>query len=138
MTAKPTGSGVDRRALLSGIAAAPALAATLRAGIGGVAALSVAQGVSRAQSMNAGAGITAVGVDGADLTARYLHDYLSVGATVWQYSQNTIDFDRFDTIDSFVDANIDGHAGQVLQRYPCRRAGEQGCHGCRCSRYVAA
>ena len=46
-----------------------------------------------------------MGVDGADLTARYLHDYLSVGATVWQYSENTIDFDRFDSIDSFVDAN---------------------------------
>ena len=26
-------------------------------------------------------------------------------ATVWQYSENTIDFDRFDTIDSFVEAN---------------------------------
>ena len=50
-------------------------------------------------------GITVVGVDGSDLTARYLHDYLSVGATVWQYSENTIDFDRFDSIDSFVDAN---------------------------------
>ena len=24
---------------------------------------------------------------------------------MWQYSQNTIDFDRFDSIDSFVDAN---------------------------------
>ena len=43
-----------------------------------LAALSVAQGVARAQSPNAGAGITVVGVDGADLTARYLRDYLSV------------------------------------------------------------
>ena len=77
----------------------------IEAGIGGVAALSVAQGVSRAQSSDAGGGITVVGVDGADLTGRYLLDYLSVGATVWQYSQNTIDFDRFDSIDSFVDAN---------------------------------
>jgi membrane dipeptidase len=77
----------------------------IEAGIGGVAALSVAQGVARAQSPNAGAGVTVVGVDGADLTARYLRDYLSVGATVWQYSQNTIDFDRFDMIDSFVEAN---------------------------------
>ena len=65
----------------------------------------VAQGVSRAQSPHANPGIIVVGVDGADLTVPYLHDYLSVGATVWQYSQNTIDFDSFDDIESFVDAN---------------------------------
>jgi microsomal dipeptidase-like Zn-dependent dipeptidase len=77
----------------------------IEAGIGGAAALAVAQGVSRAHSLDAGLGITVVGVDGADLTVPYLDDYLSVGATVWQYSQNTIDFDRFDDIKSFVDAN---------------------------------
>jgi membrane dipeptidase len=77
----------------------------IEAGIGGVAALSLAQGVSLARSPDANPGIIVVGVDGADLTVPYLDDYLSVGATVWQYSQNTIDFDRFDSIDSFVDAN---------------------------------
>ena len=77
----------------------------IEAGIGGAGALSVAQGVSRAQSPDAILGINVVGVDGSDLTVPYLDDYLSVGATVWQYSQNTIDFDRFDLIDSFVDAN---------------------------------
>src|SRR5690242_11137497 len=77
----------------------------IEAGIGGVAALSVAQGVSRAESRDAGLGITVIGVDGADLTVPYLDDYLRVGATVWQYSGNTIDFGRFDSIDSFVDAN---------------------------------
>jgi membrane dipeptidase len=77
----------------------------IEAGIGGAAALSVAQGVSGAQSPHANPGIIVVGVDGADLTVPYLDDYLSVGATVWQYSQNTIDFDRFDSIDSFVDTN---------------------------------
>jgi membrane dipeptidase len=81
----------------------------IEAGIGGVAALSVAQGVSRAQSAAAGLpsamGIVVVGVDGADLTVPYLDDYLSTGATVWQYSGNTIDFARFDKIQSFVDAN---------------------------------
>jgi hypothetical protein len=86
----------------------------IEAGIGGVAALSVAQGVSPAHSRDAGLGITVVGVDGADLTVPYLDDYLSVGATVWQYSQNTIDFDRFDSIDRFVCSLIEGHAGQVL------------------------
>ena len=89
----------------------------LEAGVGGVA-LSLAQGMSHAQSPATAGNPTAqgqdthadlrtvvVGVDGADLTVPYLHDYLSVGATVWQYSQNTINFDRFDSIDSFVDAN---------------------------------
>jgi hypothetical protein len=73
----------------------------LEAGLGGVA-LSLAQGASHAQGP-ATAGYTAgdlrtvvVGVDGSDLTVPYLDDYLSVGATVWQYSQNTIDFDRFE------------------------------------------
>ena len=77
----------------------------LEAGVGGVA-LSLAQGASHAQSPATAGNPTAqgqdtvadlrtvvVGVDGADLTVPYLHDYLSVGATVWQYSQNTIDFD---------------------------------------------
>jgi membrane dipeptidase len=50
-------------------------------------------------------GIVVVGVDGSDLTVPYLDDYLSAGATVWQYSGNTIDFARFDKIQSFVDAN---------------------------------
>jgi membrane dipeptidase len=44
-------------------------------------------------------------VDGCDLKVPYLDDYLSAGATVWQYSGNTIDFLRFDKIQSFVDAN---------------------------------
>jgi membrane dipeptidase len=81
----------------------------IEAGIGGMAALSVAQGVSRAQSAPAylpsAMGIAVVGVDGADLAVPYLNDYLSTGATVWQYSGNTIDFSRFDKIQSFVDAN---------------------------------
>src|SRR5271163_4741920 len=77
----------------------------IEAGIGGVAALSVAQGVSRAQSLDAGLRITVIGVDGADLTVPYLDDYLRSGATVWQYSGNTIDFDRFDMIQKFVDDN---------------------------------
>jgi membrane dipeptidase len=81
----------------------------IEAGIGGVAALSVAQGVSRAQSAPAylpsAMGIAVVGVDGADLTVPYLNDYLSTGATVWQYSGNTIDFGRFDKIQGFVDGN---------------------------------
>jgi len=28
--------------------------------------------------------VVVIGVDGSDLTGRYLDDYLSVGATVWQ------------------------------------------------------
>jgi hypothetical protein len=89
----------------------------LKFGVSGLA-LSMVQGASLAQSQSiAGAnagyakdpdavlGVVVIGVDGADLTAPYLDDYLSVGATVWQYSQNTIDCDRFDAIDSFVDAN---------------------------------
>ena len=40
----------------------------IEAGIGGVAALSVAQGVARAQSPGGGQGITVVGVDGSGLT----------------------------------------------------------------------
>ncbi len=81
----------------------------IKVGIGGVVALSGAQGVSRAQSAPANlpsaSGIIVVGVDGCDLTVPYLNDYLSTGATVWQYSGNTIDFARFDKIQSFVDAN---------------------------------
>jgi membrane dipeptidase len=89
----------------------------LKFGVSGLA-LSMVQGASLAQSQStAGAnagyakdtdarlGVVVIGVDGADLTAPYLDDYLSVGATVWQYSENSIDFDRFDSIDSFVDAN---------------------------------
>jgi hypothetical protein len=89
----------------------------LKFGVSGLA-LSMVQGASLAQSQStaaanagyakdpdAGLGVVVIGVDGSDLTGRYLDDYLSVGATVWQYSQNTIDFDRFDSIDSFVDAN---------------------------------
>jgi microsomal dipeptidase-like Zn-dependent dipeptidase len=89
----------------------------LEAGLGG-AALSLAQGASHAQSPGTAGGTAAggydtaadlrtvvVGVDGSELTVPYLDDYLRVGATVWQYSQNTIDFDRFDAIDGFVDAN---------------------------------
>ena len=75
----------------------------IEAGIGGVAALAVAQGVSPAQSapsVPSARGITVIGVDGADLTVTYLDDYLNIGATVWQYSGNTIDFDRFDKIQS--------------------------------------
>jgi hypothetical protein len=79
----------------------------LKFGVSGLA-LSMVQGASLAQSQStAGAnagyakdtdarlGVVVIGVDGADLTAPYLDDYLSVGATVWQYSENTIDFDRF-------------------------------------------
>ena len=80
----------------------------IEAGIGGVAALAVAQGVSPAQSapsVPSARGITVIGVDGSDLTVTYLDDYLNTGATVWQYSENTIDFDRFDKIQKFVDAN---------------------------------
>ena len=89
----------------------------LKFGVSGLA-LSMVQGASLAQSQSTageiadhakhtdpGLGVVVIGVDGADLTVPYLNDYLSVGATVWQYSQNTIDFDRFDSIDSFVDAN---------------------------------
>ena len=77
----------------------------IEAGIGGVAALSVAQGVARAQSPGGGQGVTVVGVDGSGLTPEYVQDYLNVGANVWQSSENTIDFDRFDCIDSFIAAN---------------------------------
>jgi membrane dipeptidase len=89
----------------------------LKFGVSGLA-LSMVQGASLAQSQStaveqtgyakstdAGPGVVVIGVDGADLTAPYLDDYLSVGATVWQYSENTIDLDRFDWIDRFVDAN---------------------------------
>jgi hypothetical protein len=81
-------------------------------------ALSMVQGASLAQSQSIageiadhanhtdpGLGVVVIGVDGADLTVPYLNDYLSVGANVWQYSQNTIDFHRFDFIDRFVHAN---------------------------------
>jgi membrane dipeptidase len=81
----------------------------IEAGVGGVAALTVAQGASRAQSATAGlpsaTGIVVVGVDGSDLTVPYLDDYLSTGATVWQYSVNTLTFPKLDKIDSFVAAN---------------------------------
>jgi membrane dipeptidase len=77
----------------------------IETGVGAAAALSVAQGVAGAHSLDPSLGITVIGVDGAGLTPQYLEDYLSVGATVWQYSEDTIDFDRFDSIDSFVGAN---------------------------------
>jgi membrane dipeptidase len=81
----------------------------IEGGIGGMAALAIAQRGTRAQSAPAylpsARGITVIGVDGADLTVPYLDDYLGIGATVWQYSGNTIDFDRFDRIQSFVNAN---------------------------------
>ena len=81
----------------------------IEAGIGGVAALTVAPGVSRAQStpvnVTSASGIIVIGVDGSSLTPQYLNDYLSAGATVWQYSGNTMTLDRFDKIDSFVTAN---------------------------------
>jgi membrane dipeptidase len=81
----------------------------IKAGIGGVAALTVAQRVLRAQSISAvlpsATGIIVVGVDGSDLTSQYLKNYLRAGATVWQYSGNTMTFHRFDEIDSFVAAN---------------------------------
>jgi membrane dipeptidase len=81
----------------------------IEAGIGGVAALTVAQGASRAQStpanLSSTSGIIVVGVEGSDLTPQYLDDYRRAGATVWQYSGNTMTFDRFDKIDAFVAAN---------------------------------
>ena len=84
----------------------------IEAGIGGVAALTVAQGASRAQStpanLSSASGIIVVGVEGSDLTPQYLDDYLRAGATVWQYSGNTMTFDRFDKIDAFVAANSSG------------------------------
>jgi microsomal dipeptidase-like Zn-dependent dipeptidase len=89
----------------------------LKFGVSGLA-LSMVQSSSFAQSQSTagkiadhakhrdpGLGVVVIGVDGADLTGRYLDDYLSVGATVWQCSENTIDFARFDSIDSFVAAN---------------------------------
>lgn len=101
---RPQGTAMPRRTFL-------------KFGVSGLA-LSMVQGASLAQSQStAGAndgyakdtdarlGVVVIGVDGADLTAPYLDDYLSVGATVWQYSENTIDFDRFDSIDIFVAAN---------------------------------
>jgi microsomal dipeptidase-like Zn-dependent dipeptidase len=81
----------------------------IKAGVGGVAALTGIQGVSRARSASAGLPsameVIVVGADGSDLTPSYVHDYLSAGATVWQYSGNTMTFHRFDEIDSFVAAN---------------------------------
>ena len=68
-------------------------------------ALLLAEAESRADQWNANPGISVVGVDGADLTPEYLQDYLDVGATVWQVSDNTVDFVTFDAIDSFVEAN---------------------------------
>jgi microsomal dipeptidase-like Zn-dependent dipeptidase len=82
---------------------------SIEAGIGGRAAVSVAEGVSRAQgspaNLPSAEGIIVVGVDGCDLKVPYLDEYLSAGATVWQYSGNTMTFDRFAEIDSFVAAN---------------------------------
>ncbi len=77
----------------------------IEAGIGGVAALSVAQGVSRAQSLDAGQGIIVIAGEGSSLTVPYIKDYLNAGATVFNYSGNTMYFERFAEIDSFVAAN---------------------------------
>src|SRR5271163_2332036 len=88
----------------------------LEAGLGG-AALMAAQKASLAQTP-ATAGSTAargqdtaadlstvvIGVDGSALTSAYLDEYLSSGATVWQYSDNIIDFDDFQTLQTFVDS----------------------------------
>lgn len=68
-------------------------------------ALFMAQNESRADQWNANQGIKVVGVDGAALTPEYLQDYLDAGATVWQLSDNTVDFDIFDQIDCFVKTN---------------------------------
>jgi len=80
------------------------------AGLGG-AALSVAQGGSRAESPpirheagGADLRTVVVGVDGSALTGAYLDEYLSSGANVWQYSDNIIDFDDFQKIQNFVDS----------------------------------
>jgi membrane dipeptidase len=77
----------------------------IEAGIGGMAALTVAQGMSRAQSVDAGQVIVVIAAEGSSLTVPYINDYLTVGATVFQYSGNTMSFERFDEIDSFVAAN---------------------------------
>ena len=77
----------------------------VKAGIGGLAALTVAKRVSGAQSSDAGQGIVVLAVEGSTLNVPYINDYLSVGATVFQYSGNTMDFERFNEIDSFVAAN---------------------------------
>ena len=90
--------------------------ASIKASIGGVAALYIGQGVSGAQSappsfecppatLPSANEIIVVGVDGSDLTPQYLDDYLSVGATVWQVSGNTMDVERFKEIDTFVQEN---------------------------------
>jgi microsomal dipeptidase-like Zn-dependent dipeptidase len=88
----------------------------LEAGLGG-AALSLAQrashaqtpatdGPTAAQGQDTAADLSAVviGVDGSALTRAYLDEYLSSGATVWQYSDNIIDFDDFETLQKFVDS----------------------------------
>jgi membrane dipeptidase len=88
----------------------------LEAGLGGLA-LSLAQGASLAQTPGtagstaargrdtaAGLSTVVIGVDGSKLTGAYIDEYLSSGATVWQYSDNIIDFDDFQTIQEFVDS----------------------------------
>jgi len=49
-----------------------------------------------------------IGVDGSSFSdpygGAYLDEYLSSGANVWQYSDNIIDFDNFQTIQDFVDS----------------------------------
>jgi membrane dipeptidase len=88
----------------------------LEAGLGG-AALSLAQRASHAQSPATAGGTAAqgqdaaadlstvvIGVDGSALTGDYVDEYLSSGATVWQYSDNIVDFDDFQTIQIFVDS----------------------------------
>ncbi len=74
-----------------------------------MAALYVGQEVSLAQNapdnLPSANGIIVIGVEGSDLTPQYLDDFLNAGATVWQVSGNTMDFERFDEIDTFVKGN---------------------------------
>jgi membrane dipeptidase len=77
----------------------------IKAGLGGAAALAATRKSQSAPSLPSARGIIVIGVEGGDLTVPYLDDYLNTGVTVWQYSGNTIDFDRFDKIQNFVDAN---------------------------------
>ena len=88
----------------------------LEAGLGG-AAITMAQRASHAQTSAIAGGTAAqghdttadlrtvvIGVDGSALTGDYVDEYLSSGATVWQYSDNIIDFDDFQTLQTFVDS----------------------------------
>ncbi len=63
-------------------------------------------GGTAAQGQDTAADLSTVviGVDGSALTGDYVDEYLSSGATVWQYSDNIVDFDDFQTIQIFVDS----------------------------------